>query len=360
MMLSELPPTPAVGLPVPSVESVPAPRSPRKVPHSPRKSPVKAATRKATRIKRKSSLLTSPRKSRVEPAYETEVIAYTMAPSVSTERVPPPPSLPTTLLPTSFVLPPPSPQATFPSSPPLPSFVPSSVTVLGQPQFQTPSEESLGATQSTTPISPIPAAPTTPQPVAAFRRPYPIAKPFAPRMIHAYSPVRPSPLSRILQLGNSPDANPLFGDVSESALDSLIEVEEDEHPFQDGASPPLTLAQELGVPDSPPERSQSPLLEKRSSNVKAKSVGAASTTEKGRVMPQPKRFTAQEKGKAVVKVKEKENTAVKRKPPAAPTIAKVVPPKPALLAASRTRAMGKIPAAKRVQVGEVSKIRRVV
>jgi hypothetical protein len=37
------------------------------------------------------------------------------------------------------------------------------------------------------------------------KRPYPIAKPLAQRMVHAYSPARPSPLSRILML-NSPDS----------------------------------------------------------------------------------------------------------------------------------------------------------
>ena len=51
-----------------------------------------------------------------------------------------------------------------------------------------------------------PAAPYTPPP---FRRPFPMAKPLAPHMTHAYSPVKPSPLSRILMLADSPESPPL-------------------------------------------------------------------------------------------------------------------------------------------------------
>jgi hypothetical protein len=361
-MLSELPPTPAVESSLPPPEPAqaapaPVPRSPRRVivaPTSPRKSPAKTSIRKATRIKRKSSLApSSPKKSKVEPAYETEVI---------TEQLPPPPSLSTALLPTTFVLPPPSPHSAFPSSPPLPSLMsmPSNAHIpFPSLQSFTPPEEPPA---STTPTSP---GPETPH----FRRPYPIAKPFAPRMIHAYSPVRPSPLSRILQLGNSP-SSPLFD------LGSLPEVDEhqseDQNPFsspphEPDPEPEMTLAQELGIPDSPPRRSGSPLLDNNvlpiptKHRTKPAQSAGATATRKGRVAEPKHRLTAQEKGKAKAVngktttagvVKEKENTQNQRQK-VPPTLA---PRGKITTGGGATRSLGP---PRRVPIAEVSRTRKL-
>lgn len=70
-----------------------------------------------------------------------------------------------------------------------------------------------------------------------------MAKPFATRMIHAYSPVKPSPLSRILMLANSPDspeAGPALASLPESAA-------EDDSIEQSAPAPIRSLAEELGV-----------------------------------------------------------------------------------------------------------------
>ncbi|KAL1740982.1 hypothetical protein HDZ31DRAFT_67381 [Schizophyllum fasciatum] len=121
-----------------------------------------------------------------------------------------------------------------------------------------------------TPSAPIAAAP----PLSALPRTpprgYPVAKPHAARMIHAYSPAQPSPLSRILMLGNSPGSSD-GGRKPLSALDPLREEDErmaeegeeeadrmrleddDENPFSPiVVGRPMSLAEELGVTLSPP------------------------------------------------------------------------------------------------------------
>ncbi|GLB41635.1 putative afadin- and alpha -actinin-Binding [Lyophyllum shimeji] len=294
MMLAELPPTPQ---PVPSPRrGAPVRQSPKK---SPRKSPAKVrvgkagagAGRKTTRVSRRSSLL-SP--SKVIPAYETEVLPPIPAPAFSPKPLP----LPTPLLPTSFVLPPPSPQTSLPSQPSLLAAIPPL-------DFRPESPP-----ESTTPPSPTPspqepnAAPTAPSTPPAARRPFPVAKPFAQRMIHAYSPAKPSPLSRILMLGNSPDSLELNGlrpDDTSGLLQPIVEddcVRGFEEPPAIPAEPPapaMSLAAELGVSESPPE---SPLQEKKlEPNVVVPPPVA--TTAKGRVFhPDPKRFATKDKGKA--------------------------------------------------------------
>lgn len=72
-----------------------------------------------------------------------------------------------------------------------------------------------------------------------------MAKPFATRMIHAYSPVKPSPLSRILMLANSPDSP-----ESGPALASLPESAAEDDSIKQSAPEPApirSLAEELGV-----------------------------------------------------------------------------------------------------------------
>ncbi|KAM5541484.1 hypothetical protein V8D89_005038, partial [Ganoderma adspersum] len=288
-MLADLPPTPAPALAAP-VSAIPPSVAVR---HSPRKSPRKlkhkAASPRKTRVSRRSSGLgvvlspkaKAPSKSKVTPAYETEVIPSSIPPS----PVRPPPEFKTSMaapappspaiLTSTFVLPPPSPAALFPSRehgggtklppiPPLPKLEippPSSDTsdddIMNTTAEPTSSASSSSAStsasmSSTSFASPAPAPPVPSTPLA---RPFPIAKPFAQRMVHAYSPVKPSPLSRILMLADSPESPEGQG------LDPLAEVDENSMDLDTShipARPQLSLAEELGVS----EDDDSPLREK--------------------------------------------------------------------------------------------------
>ncbi|KAI0255469.1 Afadin and alpha-actinin-binding-domain-containing protein [Lactifluus subvellereus] len=118
---------------------------------------------------------------RVEASFETEVI---------------PASVPTSLLPTSFVLPPPLPESRLPPhpasflAPSAPLLFPSTTPPLPPPPPQISSSSTAEGTQEMVSGAPMP-------------KPFPIAKPLA--RAHAYSPAKPSPLSRILMLAASPD-----------------------------------------------------------------------------------------------------------------------------------------------------------
>ncbi|KAI0259428.1 Afadin and alpha-actinin-binding-domain-containing protein [Gloeopeniophorella convolvens] len=150
----------------------------------------------ATKPKR-SSPSASKRTSnkRVEPPVETEVI---------------PTSAPVSLLPTSFTLPPLSPQSRLPPHPvsllpapapiPAPALLPSTTPPF-TPPLASPEPSPAPPPQA---AAPPPAQPETPPPP----RPFPLAKPLARNMVHAYSPAKPSPLSRILMLADSPDSLP--------------------------------------------------------------------------------------------------------------------------------------------------------
>ncbi|CAA7265145.1 unnamed protein product [Cyclocybe aegerita] len=296
-MLSDLPPTPMPISPrKPSTNAfrISPKKSPRKSPHqSPRKSPAKRVNvgkagsgRRAHRVSRRSSA-GSPLK--VVLSYETELIP----PPLPAPAFPLMKSLglgPSSLLPTSFVLPPPSPRASLPTKPALPLPMP------GSPPKTTSTD-----TPETSPPS-IPAQPTiTPSTPPAARRSFPVAKPFAARMIHAYSPAKPSPLSRILMLADSP-VTPPNGFLSNTSLSPssgpLEAVAEEPEDGGLGPIPPqlqrqMSLAEELGVPESPPD---TPLQEKK---VEA---NVAAPLPRGRVFfPEAqvkKPLTTVEKGKA--------------------------------------------------------------
>ncbi|KAE9394655.1 hypothetical protein BT96DRAFT_1047208 [Gymnopus androsaceus JB14] len=271
LMLAELPATPDASGAEDATSNLKTSAS--KLKPSPRKSPSKrfqinvgkgSGSRKPTR-RSPSSILASPAKigGDAEPAFETEFMppSIIVAPPMMTTS-----SSTGSLLPTSFVLPPPSPRASLP--PPKPALLLSGTTGLLDSSSQ------LAALQHAPPsIYPPDSVPQT------GARPFPVAKPLATRMIHAYSPVRPSPLS--------PDTE-FDSNLSGRGLDALMEMEE----LEDNMFPPipqpatlnpssfgsddeggLTLAQQLGLPDSPPEspvftRPDSPLREKKAqSNV---------------------------------------------------------------------------------------------
>ncbi|KIJ65501.1 hypothetical protein HYDPIDRAFT_174941 [Hydnomerulius pinastri MD-312] len=213
-MLSDLPPTPAPA-PDANPDIAPSPslaahlpqlkKSPRK---SPRKQKVvgKSSSGRKIRVSRRSSIFSIPPPTNVEPAYETEVIPIPIA-APAFEPQPPkhpnPPNLAKSILPTSFVLPPPSPRTSLPPPPD---------TLLGPFDISSSESESSNSANSIpTIIEPVAApntkpAPAPPRTPPANRRPFPMAKPLAPHMTHAYSPAKPSPLSRILMLAKSPDS----------------------------------------------------------------------------------------------------------------------------------------------------------
>ncbi|KAK0188532.1 Afadin and alpha-actinin-binding-domain-containing protein [Armillaria mellea] len=359
MMLADLPPTP-----IPSGQSSEAGAPHKSSRKSPKKSPAKGnsgTTRKTTRVRRRSSLTASPTKKKVEPAFDTEVIIpSTSTTTLDMKSVGSTPSL----LPNSFTLPPPSPHLVLPSQPSL---------FLSQLPVAPPITTSSALPDSKEPpitiTEPLLASvPCTPQP--GFRRPFPMAKPFAPRMVHAYSPVRPSPLSRILQLGNSPTSpNGLnFDDSSSSGGLEVLPEEDEQALFQTPQEPVMTLAQELGVPESPPEpeRAPSPLGHKQA---RSNTIGRGhtnqkvnvSTTRRGRVIqPELTRLTAQEKGKGKADgvglgvgsktklgVGEKENSALKRVPVRKEPSSSMRPPAPSTkptvkLATSTVTTRGKV------------------
>ncbi|KAL0068361.1 hypothetical protein AAF712_004439 [Marasmius tenuissimus] len=270
-----------------------------------RKSPLQSSFGRglgASRSNKRASLsasyavLTSPSKRppKFEPAFETEVIP---APSLA-----PPPAL----LSTTFALPPPSPKASFPA--PQPALLLSTPFEI-PPQDETEDamdvcEEPVNPSVTSTQAPPNLKVPETP---AEHHRnlPFPMAKPYAPRMIHAYSPARPSPLSRILMLGNSPDSNKsddsgLLEPVPEEDMFPEIPMEDreaaggipPESSEEHESEPPMTLAQELGVSESPPEspvglRPVSPPLQDRRGDPNAGGgvvTAGKSTTTRGRVI----------------------------------------------------------------------------
>ncbi|THH17444.1 hypothetical protein EW146_g3361 [Bondarzewia mesenterica] len=265
VMLADLGPTPvaanASSLPYPSGD-LPEPtitirKSPRKSKvkiNSPRKTPCKSPAKARTRSFRRASSspgLGLPLSSRFVPSFETEVI-----PSSS-------------LMPTSFVLPPPSPQSRFPPRPsgllvlpdkpaiPQPNLHLTTVSEVSETPAGIPGSEQVSSPPSDASAKPLQPSSTTPTdanpcdiltvpaPVPKTPRPFPMAKPFAQRMIHAYSPAKPSPLSRILMLANSPEGEigltPLGGIspvggltvvTEENISPALVASDEDDSPFR--------------------------------------------------------------------------------------------------------------------------------
>ncbi|KAF7308944.1 hypothetical protein MKEN_01094900 [Mycena kentingensis (nom. inval.)] len=267
-LLAELPPTP-------NPKSNPEDPKPLR---SPRKSPAKVftvgAARKTTRGPKRSGVVSPPRNARFQPAFETEVI-----PSTS-------------LLPTSFVLPPPSPYSAFPaplllSSAPIPSLLDALTSPVTQPANAVANQ-----------------APPIPETPANLPKPFPMAKPLVPRMFHAYSPAKPSPLSRILLMSQQSPASPEEGAVPgfgmglgvspmpllpplpEEGLSAMMDGSSEElFPAIAAATPAplqreLTLAEELGVTESPP--SPEVVLPVPGRKVSSKESGRLTAVEKGK------------------------------------------------------------------------------
>ncbi|KAI6041231.1 Afadin and alpha-actinin-binding-domain-containing protein [Pisolithus marmoratus] len=200
--------------PIPNI--MPAEPSQKKSPRkSPRKNNGKSSSGGKVRKSRKLSVFSIPPPTNTEPAYETEVIPICVSAfSEQAQR-----TTRESILPTSFVLPPPSPRTSLPP-PPNTLLGPSRDVSSGNGVRADGSSEiilssSCHPTTSTVPPHTMeepdlsdtqPNGGPTPQTPSAGQRPFPMAKPLAPRMTHAYSPAKPSPLSRILMLGESPDS----------------------------------------------------------------------------------------------------------------------------------------------------------
>ena len=179
--------------------------SPKKsIRKSPRKQKVvgKLANGRKTRASRRSSIFSILPPARIEPAYETELIPIHVPPSTSSTQ-----ELRKSILPTSFVLPPPSPSTSLPPPP----------NTLLEALQNTPTHNTTEPSSSSQTTSSDPtfvdkpalsqnAELALPQTPPVGNRPFPMAKPLASRMTHAYSPVKPSPLSRILMLASSPES----------------------------------------------------------------------------------------------------------------------------------------------------------
>ena len=192
-----------------------AKKSPRKSPRK-QKAVGKSGNSRKTRVSRRSSIFSIPPSTKVEPAYETEVIPI-VVPVLKRQSDNKSCALTKSILPTSFVLPPPSPRTSLPPPDsllePLGSHIPESnpdpaegSSSITPPQLPLPVPTIVEPAPALAPV-PMqnPAQPLlrTPPP---FQRPFPMAKPLAPHMTHAYSPVKPSPLSRILMLAESPQS----------------------------------------------------------------------------------------------------------------------------------------------------------
>lgn len=188
-------------------------------------------------------------------------------------EVPPSPKPP--VLP-AFVLPPPSPASRLPSmqipaeagpsrvsndndnpfagpSQPPQSAAPASTTA----KSRAPVAQSSNKPRSTAPAPSALSAPTVPAvPQTPSRHIFPsnTGRPLAPHMKHAYSPVKPSPLSRILMLADSPDSPeeppiPKLGAVLEEAEDRMDVDDDDDGDPRDPVSPtPVRRNKRLSPP----------------------------------------------------------------------------------------------------------------
>ncbi|KAG1850913.1 Afadin and alpha-actinin-binding-domain-containing protein [Suillus subluteus] len=353
-MLSHLPPTPATS-------SQPAPRPPQahKI-KSPRKSPMKpkvvgkVASRK-TRVSRRSSSFSIPPPNKVEPAYETEVIPIAIPPAAF-EALGKKSTLAQSILPSAFVLPPRSPRT---SLPPVEAFLPPVITTHqttsgGKSYTSTDAESGFPSNTDTSleytsapaqalaaiPKIILPSPKTPPAPVVNTRRPFPLAKPLAPHMSHAYSPAKPSPLSRILMLANSPDS---VDGASEESRDSPTSV----------VSPPVATKKTFL---SGSESDDSPLREKKTEpNV------VPLPPLKNMLPPESKPFLTKEKGKTKAELivpgklkPEKENRdKVFRKP--SPSLPPAPQPKLKVSSLATSKPAPKLPSgkggARRVLIG---------
>ena len=226
-------------------------------------------------------------------------------------------SQPKELVTTEFVLPPRSPQSSLPP-PPKP-------TSRALPPFKL-SVPSTSPNFSLSDHVPQPSTSDARQlPPESPGRPFPVAKPLAQRMLHAYSPVKPSPLSRVLTV---PSHEPPFvssgnpdDPFDSTAVDTSAEkraplatlMEEDwAKPLEDlgkgkEVEKEMTLEEELGIsmeidPDPPLKVKNTPTSPRKPKPSTTKKTTTTSATLRTRAKVEVKKpattTTAREKGKA--------------------------------------------------------------
>ena len=394
-MIDDLPPSPkAAGTSTSSTVDVKSVLKKKLASPSRRKSksPMKP---QPTKQKRRSSIVVAGKKGRKSVKFSSPPKKAVPMQTLDTELIPPsppPPSRetiarmtsvedllascaqPKELVTTEFVLPPRSPQSSLPPPPKPTSRAP-------PPPFK------LSAPFTTSDYS---AADQIPQPSTnnaqqlppkSPGRAFPVAKPLAQRMLHAYSPVRPSPLSRVLMVDNAspPHGPPVAssGNIDDPfdsmAVDPSVEkraplatlMEEDwAKPLEDlekgkETEKEMTLEEELGIsmevdPDPPLKARNTPMSPRKVKPTTTKKTTTTSAALKTRTKVEVKKpvttTTARDKGKAKdtekkpqekIPVKpttrtrtaaaaglDKENTITKRQKPNPPT-SPTKPPPPA-------------------------------
>ena len=304
------------------------------------KSPMKPQPAKQ---KRRSSAVVAGKKGRKSVKFSSSPKKTVPMQTLDTELIPPSPpppcretiarmtsvedllascAQPKELVTTEFVLPPRSPQSSLPPPPKPPSRAPPSHFNFSYPS--TTPDASLSDY-----LPPASTSEAEQLPPMSPGRAFPVAKPLAQRMVHAYSPVKPSPLSRVLMVNSvspplerpifsSGDPNDPFDSVAvgtsvekRAPLATLME-EEWARPFEDlgkgkEVDRELTLEEELGIsmevdPDPPlkvKNTPTSPRKVKPSTTKKTTTTSAMLRTKaKVEVRKPATTATARDKGKA--------------------------------------------------------------
>jgi len=254
-------------------------RSPLKTSFAVGKTKLRSALKKSLGSTLRSSVSLGQPMPNIIPPVETEVIPNVFSSGSLLNSTSQP-----LIVSSAFVLPPPSPMASIPPQPDLLS------------PFKQPSLASLSKMQIPT-ISPpdqvAPDSPTESRPAPAFPHslhPFPVAKPRANNMIHAYSPARPSPLSRILMLADSPADGLSLSRSRKAAENACTAIDandegaagESEVGVTGILNAAISLENELGLDEDTAE--ESPLREKNArkalalKNGKAKSSSEATST----------------------------------------------------------------------------------
>lgn len=332
---------PAVAPPVPqSSQGTRAPqrRASQRITKPPQgKSPIKSFKvgksnrRKAVTAAQIRDSLSSPREKKVIPSFETEVmsgpvstIALSSTQAEGTRKLN---TKSASLLASSFVLPPPSPEASLPRHPmdlgqpiPPPQFLaPPNLTPSNLPKLPDFYDlETSDVFSSHTP----PDVDEEQGMEPPLGRNFPVVKPLAQRMAHAYSPIKPSPLSRVLVAAGSPDSSsshhsdvPLAqyrGGLMTLREEDDLMLEQTHEPFPpmvEREDEEMSLAQQLGIPDSPPESlalkrkrvdssgSNEDSRRRHKSSIRSSQTNAKTTT-KGRVLVRDSHSVSTAKGKA--------------------------------------------------------------
>lgn len=271
------------------------PKSPQKGISSPKRAPVQhSPARSAFAVGKRSKkgrpgltpkkpnnflLGASTSNPKVIPPMETEVMPLPKLPSATSSNL---------IVPESFILPPPSPLASLPRPE---ATIISARNPIPAPSFGTSADEE------------------EPEPQLSPRKPFPVAKPLAQRMIHAYSPARPSPLSRILQVRNSPAAS-----VSGSEAEAAADVEE-----KSGTPKYTPLNQELKLEELIGAEDDSPLRNKGKRSLASKTIGQGVSTKTGTGTGTRRTSGEKSASKSAIRGTNRENGVGKATKPAAPS-----------------------------------------